>query len=240
MPTTARRSCSRVSLVGIGDRLQQGVERGVDARRGRGLSKASVADACLGQLDPGGDALGGEVALVALDRLQRLVLRPALEALAGQGDGDVGAARLQLGRLAQGELVACRQAARRRARAPARRTAPRLSPSARRRRTRRRRRRRGRPSPPGCPARRSAPPAPGWRRRRPWRARPGRRAPPPPPPAPGVSVRHGPHHSAQKSTTTGTCARALDHLALEGRLADVDRHPGRLVKAPCALRMSRE
>ena len=61
----------------------------------------------LARRDPGGDAGGGEVAGVGRDRLQRLVLRPALEPGAAEADGDVGAARLQLGRLAQRELVAC-------------------------------------------------------------------------------------------------------------------------------------
>jgi hypothetical protein len=43
---------------------------------------------------------------VSLDRFQRLILRPAFEPRPGQGDGDVGAARLELVRLAQRELVA--------------------------------------------------------------------------------------------------------------------------------------
>ena len=122
---------------------------------------------------------------VRLDRLQRLLLRPALEPGAAERDGDVGAARLQFGGLAQRELVACLQQLVGLARAAASRRTARPWPAARRRRTRRRPCRRGRPSPPGSPARRSARPAPGWRRRRPWPAARGRRGSPRPLPAPG-------------------------------------------------------
>ena len=38
----------------------------------------------------------------------------------------------------------------------------------------------------------------------------------------GVSARHGPHHDAQKSTTTGVVRGALDDLDLEVGLADID------------------
>ena len=48
----------------------------------------------------------GEVLGVGLDRFQRLVLRPALEPRLAEPHGDIGAPRLQLGRLAQRELVA--------------------------------------------------------------------------------------------------------------------------------------
>ena len=64
--------------------------------------------------------------------------------------------------------------------------------------------------------------SPGWRRCRAWRARPCPRAPAAACSSTGVSSRHGPHHSAQKSTTTGTLLRALDDLALEVVLGDVD------------------
>ena len=105
MPTTARRSCSRVSSsasASCSSRASSAALGLAAVERLEGLGR----DALLRQADPGGDACGGEVALVALDGAERIVLRPALESLAGQGDGDVGAARLQFGRLAQGELVA--------------------------------------------------------------------------------------------------------------------------------------
>ena len=47
----------------------------------------------------------------------------------------------------------------------------------------------------------------------------------------GVRVRQGPHHSAQKSTTTGVLLRELDHVAVEGRLGHVQCHRPRLVLA---------
>ncbi len=68
-----------------------------------------AADARPGQRDPSRDALSGEIAFVAFDRLKSLILRPALEALAGQDYGYVGAPRLQFGSLAQRELIAGRQ-----------------------------------------------------------------------------------------------------------------------------------
>ena len=52
----------------------------------------------------------------------------------------------------------------------------------------------------------------------------------------GQSCLHGPHQSAQKSTSTGTVHRALQDLGLEGRLGDVEdvhaRAAGR--RAPAA------
>ena len=44
----------------------------------------------------------------------------------------------------------------------------------------------------------------------------------------GVSCRHGPHHAAQKSTTTGSVARALDDVLLERGLGGVEDHASRL------------
>ena len=46
---------------------------------------------------------------------------------------------------------------------------------------------------------------PGWRRRRPWPARPCRSVASTTFSRIGPSVLHGPHHSAHRSTTTGTC-----------------------------------
>ena len=43
-----------------------------------------------------------------------------------------------------------------------------------------------------------------------------------------MSWRQGPHHAAQKSTTTGTLVRALDDVALEGGLGDVGDHASRI------------
>ena len=44
----------------------------------------------------------------------------------------------------------------------------------------------------------------------------------------GVSARHGPHHSAQKSTIDGQLARALEDVALEGGVGGVEDHPTRI------------
>ena len=38
----------------------------------------------------------------------------------------------------------------------------------------------------------------------------------------GPSVLHGPHHSAQRSTTTGTSLRLVEHFGLEGFIGDID------------------
>jgi len=64
--------------------------------------------------DPGGlvflgDPRGGEITLMALDRGQGLVHRPARQPRSGERDGDVRPPRLQLRRLPQGELVSRRQ-----------------------------------------------------------------------------------------------------------------------------------
>ena len=42
----------------------------------------------------------------------------------------------------------------------------------------------------------------------------------------GPSVRHGPHHGAHRSTTTGTVLGALEDLGLEGGIGDVDSSHG--------------
>ncbi len=78
----ARRSCSRVSSSAPAHQLRAGRRGRPRARRGRAPRRPRRR--CRPWPEPiaGGDPLGGEVALVALDRLQRLVLRPALEPLA--------------------------------------------------------------------------------------------------------------------------------------------------------------
>src|ERR1700710_3304673 len=82
----------------------------------RGLALAAVeggkrlgADALAGELDSRRDPSSAEVLGMGGDRLQRLILRPALESRPAQADGDVGAPRLQFGRFAQRELVALLQ-----------------------------------------------------------------------------------------------------------------------------------
>ena len=42
----------------------------------------------------------------------------------------------------------------------------------------------------------------------------------------GPSVRHGPHHGAHRSTTTGSRLGAVEDLGLERRIGDVDGHAG--------------
>ena len=64
----------------------------------------------------------------------------------------------------------------------------------------------------------------GSRRRRPWPARPCRSVSSTTFSRIGPSVLHGPHHSAHRSTTTGTCFGPLEDLGLEGGVGDVDRH----------------
>ena len=95
---------------------QQPVEAASRSPRSR-AAKASLPMPGRVQAHAGGDASGGEVALVALDRRQRLVLRPALEPRLGEGDGDVGAPRLQLRRPRAGRARRLPPAARRPARA---------------------------------------------------------------------------------------------------------------------------
>ena len=91
--------------LGVADRLEEAVQRRLALtaveRRERVDGQPRP-----GQADPCRDPLGGEVLRVPLDRLQRLVLGAALESGPREGDGDVGPARLEFGRLAQRELVA--------------------------------------------------------------------------------------------------------------------------------------
>src|SRR5262249_59033993 len=94
----------------------RGGGRGGDRRIGTPARRAGVeggksapADAGLDELDASSDAGGGEVAIVALDRFQRLLFRPPLQPRLRQCDGDVVASRFQFGRLAQRELVAGRE-----------------------------------------------------------------------------------------------------------------------------------
>ena len=66
------------NAVDVGELVEQGVEGGLAFAAVEGR-EGLVADARLGEADTGGDPGGGEVALVGLDRFQRLILRPALE-----------------------------------------------------------------------------------------------------------------------------------------------------------------
>ena len=75
---------------------------------------------------------------------------------------------------------------------------------AERRRTPTRRARRETPSRRECPAPGTSRRARRWRRRRPSRGRPSRSRAAICSSSTGVSARHGPHHAAQKSTTTGS------------------------------------
>ena len=75
--------------------------------------------------------------------------------------------------------------------------------------------------------------AAGWRRCRAWRARPCRSRLRTAFSSTGVSCRHGPHHSAQKSTTTGTsCERSMTSCSKVASVTSTDhdsegRTPGR-------------
>ncbi len=199
---SARRRVARVAVRRT-SAVEQRVEGGgavavVEGRPGLG------GDAGLGQLHAGGDPGGGEVVGEALDRFQRLGLGPAREARLGQRDGDVGAARLQFGGLAQRELVARRQqlvGARGRqaveegfdlgGRHGADEFVDDLAVAEGLHRRDPLDRRSGRP-------------APGWSRCRPWPAPPRPRAWLSAASSAGLSCLQGPHQSAQKSTTTGT------------------------------------
>ena len=105
---------------------------------------------------------------------------------------------------AQRVLVAARPPAGRPRRARAGRGRPRSPAAAAGRRTRRRPRRRGSPSPAGCSSRGAAWARPGFESMSTFASTtaPSRRSTASS--RIGVSCRHGPHHAAQKSTTTGT------------------------------------
>ena len=207
---------------GAGDRVEQVVEGRLAVATVERL-ECTVADAGLDQPDPGGDALGGEIALVALDGRQGLVLRPSLQPRLGPARPRCRPAAAPARRPRATRARRRQRAARRLVSGPSRRTTPRPSLSARRRRTRRRWRRRGRPSPPGSPARRTAPPAPGWRRRRPWPAPPCRRARPRPLPAP-VSASGTARTTRPRSRPPPAPRASARPPPLEARLAHVDRH----------------
>src|SRR6187549_2748204 len=104
------RAAEQLARVRVGARhlAQQGVEGGVALAPVERL-EGGRGDPRLGEPDTRRDPRRGEVRLVALDRLQRLVLRPARQPRLGQRHRYVGAARLQLRRLTQGQLVALRQ-----------------------------------------------------------------------------------------------------------------------------------
>ena len=105
MPTIARRRSSRVIGVRALERGEQPLERGLAlaaVERREGIGAAAVA----AEPDPGGDPVGGEIALVGGRQRERLVVLPTLEEDAGQRDRRLGPARLELDRLAQRLLVA--------------------------------------------------------------------------------------------------------------------------------------
>ena len=84
----------------------------------------------------------------------------------------------------------------------------------------------------GIPCTPKRPPtAPGWRRRRPWPAAPCRRGSPRPLPGPGSALRQGPHHSAQKSTTTGVCSESSTTSRSKVASVDGDGHGRQISQA---------
>ncbi len=164
--------------------VQEGLEGGLalaPVEGGEGVG----ADAGLGEADARGEAGGGEVALVRLDRFQGLLLGAALEPRAAEGERRRRRGGAPVRPPRAGRARRRRRAARPRARAAASRRRPRPWPAARRRRTPPPPPRRGTPSPPGCPGRRRRERGRDWRRRRPWPGRPGPRARPRPPPGRG-------------------------------------------------------
>ena len=90
--------------VAVARQLGEGLDQSLEARvaiatveGGEGIGSHAGS----GEADPGGDAGGGEIALVPGNRLQCLVLRPTLQPCLPQGSGDVRPPGLQFGRLAQ-------------------------------------------------------------------------------------------------------------------------------------------
>ena len=106
MPTIARRSSSRSSSSSAALELGEQASRAASLSPRSRAANASSPTPWRASRTRAAMPSAAKSPGVARDRFQRLVLGAALEAAPGEGDGDVGSARLQLGRLAQGELVA--------------------------------------------------------------------------------------------------------------------------------------